>query len=60
MRKKKEQNFDPGLWVTLFTTMFTTSNNSSNILLEKEVAYLHGKLDVLEKVMLNEEPNTVQ
>ena len=60
MRKKKEQNFDPGLWITLFTTLFTTSSNSSNILLEKEVAYLHGKLDVLEKVILNEEPNTVQ
>lgn len=59
MRKKKEQNFDPSLWITLFTTMLTTSNNSSNILLEKEVAYLHGKLDVLEKVILNEEPNTV-
>lgn len=59
MRKKKEENFDPSLWITLFTTMLTTSNNSSNILLEKEVAYLHGKLDVLEKVILNEEPNTV-
>ena len=59
MRKKKEQNFDPGLWFTLVTTIFATSNNSSNILLEKEVAYLHGKLDVLEKVILNEEPNTV-
>ena len=59
MRKKKEQNFDPGLWITLFTTMFTTSNNSSNIVLEKQVAYLTGKLDVLEKVILNEEPNTV-
>lgn len=57
--KKKEQNFDPSLWITLLTTMLTTSNNSSNILLEKEVAYLHGKLDVLEKVILNEEPNTV-
>ena len=59
MRKKKEQNFDPGLWLTLVTTMFVTNNNSSNILLEKEVAYLQGKLDVLEKVILNEEPNTV-
>lgn len=59
MRKKEEENFDPSLWITLFTTMLTTSNNSSNILLEKEVAYLHGKLDVLEKVILNEEPNTV-
>lgn len=60
MRKKKEENFDPSLWVTLFTTMFTTSNNSSNIVLEKQVAYLQGKLDVLEKVILNEEQNTVQ
>lgn len=59
MRKKKEENFDPSLWITLFTTILTTSNNSSNILLEKEVAYLHGKLDVLEKVILNEEPNAI-
>lgn len=59
MRKKKEQDFDPSLWITLFTTMFTTSNNSSNIILEKQVAYLQGKLDALEKVILNEEPNTV-
>lgn len=59
MRKKKEENFDPSLWITLFTTMLTTNNNSSNILLEKEVAYLHGKLDVLEKVILNEEPNAI-
>ena len=59
MRKKKEENFDPSLWITLFTTMFTTNNNSSNIVLEKQVAYLTGKLDVLEKVILNEEPNTV-
>ncbi len=59
MRKKKEENFDPSLWITLFTTMFTTSNNSSNIVLEKQVAYLTGKLDVLEKVILNEEPNTI-
>lgn len=57
MRKKKEQNFDPGLWVTLFTTMFTINNNSSNILLEKEIAYLRGKLDVLEKVILNGKDN---
>ena len=57
MRKKKEQNFDPGLWITLFTTMFATSNNSSNILLEKELAYLHGKLDVLEKVILDGKDN---
>jgi len=59
MRKKKEENFDPSLWITLFTTMFTTNNNSSNIVLEKQVAYLTGKLDVLEKVILNEEPNTI-
>ena len=57
MRKKKEQNFDPSLWITLFTTMFTTSNNSSNIVLEKQVAYLTGKLDVLEKVILNGKDN---
>ena len=36
MRKKKEQNFDPSLWITLFTTMFTTSNNSSNIVLKNQ------------------------
>lgn len=59
MRKKKEQNFDPSLWITLFTTLMATNNNSSNIVLEKQVAYLTGKLDVLEKVILNEEPNTV-
>jgi len=59
MRKKKEENFDPSLWITLFTTLMTTNNNSSNIVLEKQVAYLQGKLDVLEKVILNEEPNTV-
>ena len=52
--KKKEQNFDPSMWITLFTTLMSTSNNSSNILLEKEVAYLHGKIDVLEKLILNE------
>lgn len=52
--KKKEQNFDPSTWITLFTTLMSTGNNSSNILLEKEVAYLHGKIDVLEKLILNE------
>lgn len=57
MRKKKEQNFDPGLWVTLFTTLMGTNNNSSNIVLEKQVAYLTGKLDVLEKVILNGKDN---
>lgn len=57
MRKKKEQNFDPGLWVTLFTTLMSTGNNSSNIVLEKQVAYLTGKLDVLEKVILNGKDN---
>ena len=57
MRKKKEQNFDPGLWVTLFTTLMSTNNNSSNIVLEKQVAYLTGKIDVLEKVMLNGKDN---
>ena len=31
--------------------MTFNSANSSNIMLEKEVSYLHGKLDTLEKVI---------
>lgn len=51
MDKKEEQKFDPNLWLALFNTA-CSCGNSSNILLEKQVAYLNGKVDVLEKLIL--------
>lgn len=41
------------MWLSLMTGLFTTqSDNTRLAMLEKEVAYLHGKIDVLEKVIL--------
>jgi len=44
------------MWLSLMTGLFTTqSDNTRLAMLEKEVAYLHGKIDVLEKVVLKGE-----
>lgn len=40
-------------WIPLFLSMLAmTGNQTPNIQLEKEVAYLSGKVDTLEKIIL--------
>lgn len=56
-QKKEEAKIDPALWMSLITAIFTTSNSPTNSTLDKEVAYLHGKLDVLEKLILEGDNN---
>lgn len=42
------------LWWTLFPLLFAFANQpQSNTTLEKEVAYLRGRLDVLEKIVMD-------
>ena len=49
--EQKSNNMD--MWLSLMTGLFTTqSDNTRLAMLEKEIAYLHGKIDVLEKVVL--------
>jgi len=44
------------LWIPLFLSMFAMSGNQTpNIQLEKEVAYLRGKVDILEKIIVSKE-----
>ena len=44
------------LWIPLFLSMFAMSGNQTpNIQLEKEVAYLRGKVDALEKIIVSKE-----
>ena len=44
------------LWIPLFLSMFAMSGNQTpNIQLEKEVAYLSGKVDALEKIIVSKE-----
>lgn len=43
-----------GLWLPLFLSMFAMSGSQSpNTQLEKEVAYLSGKVDTLEKIIVS-------
>lgn len=49
----EERKSNNGLWLPLFLSMFAMSGNQApNIPLEKEVAYLSGKVDTLEKLLL--------
>lgn len=44
------------MWMPLFLLMFAMSGNQTpNIQLEKEVAYLGGKVDTLEKIIVSKE-----
>jgi len=52
----EERKFKNDLWLPLFLSMFATSGNQApNIQLEKEVAYLSGKVDTLEKIIIGKE-----
>lgn len=52
----KSNNMD--MWLSLMTGLFTTQSDNTRLsALEKEVAYLHGKIDVLEKVILKGDDN---
>ena len=51
---KDKSNDD--LWWKLFPLLLTFANQpQSNTLLEKEVAYMRGRLDVLEKIVMDGE-----
>lgn len=56
MEDEKKNGVDPSLWLMLLNTIFSTSsNNVSNtpsLNVEKEVSYLHGKVDILEKLLV--------
>lgn len=44
------------MWMPLFLLMFAMSGSQApNIQLEKEVAYLSGKVDILEKIIISKE-----
>ena len=53
--KKDEPNDKPksDMWVPLFLSLlaFSSGGQQPNIALEKEVSYLHGKVDALENIM---------
>ncbi len=48
-KKNKEQEKND-LWLPLFLAIFSASKPYEDIALKQEVAYLRGRLDVLEKV----------
>ena len=51
-----ERKSNNDLWIPLFLSMFAMSGNQTpNIQLEKEVAYLRGKVDILEKIIVSKE-----
>lgn len=53
MPKNKSTN---DAWIPLFLSLLTMCNSSTpNIQLEKEVAYLSGKVDTLEKIIISKE-----
>ena len=53
MPKNKSTN---DTWLILFLLLLMTSNNHApNIQLEKEVSYLSGKVDTLEKIIISKE-----
>ena len=48
--EERKQNNDS--WLPIFLTLFSMLNSQiPNIALEKEVAYLHGKIDAIEKIV---------
>ena len=48
----EERKSNNDLWIPLFLSMFAMSGSQApNIQLEKEVAYLGGKVDTLEKII---------
>lgn len=53
---EKEKSNENDAWLATMLTLLSTSllNNPipKDTTLEKEVAYLHGKIDVLEKIVL--------
>lgn len=52
----EERKLNNDLWLPLFLSMFAMSGNQTpNIQLEKEVAYLSGKVDILEKIIVSKE-----
>ena len=52
----EERKPNNDLWIPLFLSMFAMSGNQApNIQLEKEVAYLSGKVDTLEKIIVSKE-----
>lgn len=52
--EERKQNNDS--WLPIFLTLFSMFNSQTpNIALEKEVAYLHGKVDTLEKIITERE-----
>lgn len=54
MKEEPKTSNNMDMRLSLMTGLFTTqSDNTRLAMLEKEVAYLHGKIDVLEKVILN-------
>lgn len=49
----EERKSSNDLWIPLFLSMLAMSGSQTpNIQLEKEVAYLSGKVDTLEKIIL--------
>ena len=53
MPKNKSTN---DTWLPLFLSLLTMVNSpTSNIQLEKEVSYLSGKVDTLEKIIVSKE-----
>lgn len=53
MPKNKSTN---DTWLPLFLSLLMMSNNHApNIQLEKEVSYLNGKVDALEKIIVSKE-----
>lgn len=52
----EERKPNNDLWLPLLLSMFAMSGNQApNIQLEKEVAYLSGKVDTLEKIIVSKE-----
>lgn len=53
----KDENVEErksSMWIPLFLLMFAMSGNQTpNIQFEKEVAYLGGKVDTLEKIIVS-------
>ena len=50
--QENKGNFD--MFLPLLTALFASNTNQSeHVALEKEVSYLHGKVDTLEKIILH-------
>ena len=55
-KEEQKQGFNggpPNMDMILPLLMAVFSNNNTNVSLEKEVSYLSGKVDTLEKIVLN-------